>query len=148
MDVFHHAPPIHGIQNTEIQKKFFVTLLLLYSIRLIYYKHCLLEIVQTVKFLVNVNETILYISIVNENLLFILQDALTDAVAEAERIEVEGQEIYAHKGILQSARYIKRTLEDNQILEKAFQKVPVSIIFSILKAIEEKKEACLRNLHL
>ena len=23
MDVFHHAPPIHGIQNTEIQKKVF-----------------------------------------------------------------------------------------------------------------------------
>ena len=28
---FHHAPPIHGIQNTEIQKKFFVTSSLLYS---------------------------------------------------------------------------------------------------------------------
>ncbi|XP_072028584.1 diacylglycerol lipase-beta-like [Amphiura filiformis] len=52
------------------------------------------------------------------------KDALTDAVAEAERIEVEGQEIYAHKGILQSARYIKRTLEENQVLEKAFHKVP------------------------
>ena len=23
VDVFHHAPPIHGIQNTEIQKKVF-----------------------------------------------------------------------------------------------------------------------------
>ena len=23
VDVFHHAPPIHGIQNTEIQNKFF-----------------------------------------------------------------------------------------------------------------------------
>ena len=32
VDVFHHAPPIHGIQNTEIQKKFFVTSSLLYSI--------------------------------------------------------------------------------------------------------------------
>ena len=72
-----------------------------------------------------------------------MQDALTDAVAEAERIEVEGQEIYAHKGILQSARYIKRTLEENQILEKAFQKVPVSIIVSIRPTKEN--EACLRN---
>ncbi len=60
-------------------------------------------------------------------LLYILQDALTDAVGVAERIEVEGQEIYAHKGILQSARYIKRTLEDNHVLEEAFRKVPVSI---------------------
>ena len=32
VDVFHHAPPIHGIQNTEIKKKFFVTSSLLYSI--------------------------------------------------------------------------------------------------------------------
>ena len=23
VDVFHHAPPIHGIQNAEMQKKFF-----------------------------------------------------------------------------------------------------------------------------
>ena len=32
VDVFRHAPTIHGIQNTEIQKKFFVTSSLLYSI--------------------------------------------------------------------------------------------------------------------
>ena len=32
VDVFHHAPLIHGIQNTEIQKKFFVMSSLLYSI--------------------------------------------------------------------------------------------------------------------
>ena len=32
VDVFHHAPPAHGVQNTEIQKKFFVTSSLLYSI--------------------------------------------------------------------------------------------------------------------
>ena len=32
VDVYHHAPPMHGIQNTEIQKKFFVTSSLLYSI--------------------------------------------------------------------------------------------------------------------
>ena len=28
----HHAPPIHGIQNAEMQKKFFVSSSLLYSI--------------------------------------------------------------------------------------------------------------------
>ena len=33
VDVFHHAPLIHGIQDAEMQKKFFVTSTLLYSIR-------------------------------------------------------------------------------------------------------------------
>ena len=66
----------------------------------------------------------------------ILQDALTDAVADAERIEVEGHEIYAHKGVLQSARNIKRTLEENQVLEKAFQRVPVSML-EILKHLRQ-----------
>ena len=32
VDVFHHARRIYGIQNAEMQKKFFVTSSLLYSI--------------------------------------------------------------------------------------------------------------------
>ena len=32
VDVFHHAPRTHGIQNAEMQKKFFVMSLPLYSI--------------------------------------------------------------------------------------------------------------------
>ena len=31
VDVFHHTPPIHGIQNAEMKEKFFVTSSLLYS---------------------------------------------------------------------------------------------------------------------
>ena len=34
VDIFHHAPPIYGIQNAVMQKKFFMTSSLLYSITL------------------------------------------------------------------------------------------------------------------
>ena len=41
VDVFHHAAPKHGIQNTEMQKKknFFVTSSLLYSIDVTSYRN-------------------------------------------------------------------------------------------------------------
>ncbi|XP_071960319.1 diacylglycerol lipase-beta-like [Antedon mediterranea] len=51
-----------------------------------------------------------------------LKDALTDATAECEQMDIEGHEIYAHKGILRSAKTIKTILTDNQIIEQAFQK--------------------------
>ncbi|XP_033123784.1 sn1-specific diacylglycerol lipase beta-like [Anneissia japonica] len=51
-----------------------------------------------------------------------LKDALTDATADSEKMDIEGREIYAHKGILRSATTIKTILTENQILEKAFQK--------------------------
>ena len=53
------------------------------------------------------------------------QDALTDATAESIKLDIEGQEIYAHKGITQSAVYIRDKLEKEHILERAFQQAPV-----------------------
>ncbi|XP_038064401.1 diacylglycerol lipase-beta-like isoform X2 [Patiria miniata] len=52
------------------------------------------------------------------------RDALTDATAESIKLDVEGQEIYAHKGIARTAMYIRDKLEREHILEKAFQKAP------------------------
>ncbi|XP_033630126.1 sn1-specific diacylglycerol lipase beta-like isoform X2 [Asterias rubens] len=52
------------------------------------------------------------------------RDALTDATAESIKLDIEGQEIYAHKGITQSAVYIRDKLEKEHILERAFQQAP------------------------
>ena len=50
--------------------------------------------------------------------------------AQSEEMTVDGIEgCLAHKGILQSAQYVKKTLEENHILEKAFDRVEVSMEF-------------------
>ncbi|XP_022092681.1 sn1-specific diacylglycerol lipase beta-like isoform X2 [Acanthaster planci] len=52
------------------------------------------------------------------------RDALTDATAESMKLDVEGAEIYAHKGIARTAMYIRDKLEKEHILEKAFERAP------------------------
>ncbi|OPL20657.1 hypothetical protein AM593_09186, partial [Mytilus galloprovincialis] len=52
-----------------------------------------------------------------------LKDAITDLSADSECLECEGLiGCVAHKGILQAAQYVKRTLEEKHILEDAFDR--------------------------
>ncbi|XP_070579406.1 diacylglycerol lipase-beta-like isoform X2 [Ptychodera flava] len=54
-----------------------------------------------------------------------LKDALTDMTAECSAMEIDGtDEIMAHKGILQAAKFIKNKLENEHILERAFREAP------------------------
>ncbi|XP_077979551.1 diacylglycerol lipase-beta-like [Glandiceps talaboti] len=54
-----------------------------------------------------------------------LRDALTDMTAECSPVEVDsGEEIKAHKGILQAAKYIRNILENEHVLERAFREAP------------------------
>ena len=57
----------------------------------------------------------------------LFQDVITDLVIDRGDLTIPGiQCASAHNGILQSAVYIQKTLEENQILEKAFQSLEVS----------------------
>ncbi|XP_052059315.1 diacylglycerol lipase-beta-like [Mytilus californianus] len=52
-----------------------------------------------------------------------LKDAITDMSADSECLECEGLiGCVAHKGILQAAQYVKKTLEEKHILEDAFDR--------------------------
>ena len=58
---------------------------------------------------------------------FLTQDAVTDLSADSEPLEMPGiQEGRAHKGILHAAKYIQQIIIELQLLNKAFEKAPVS----------------------
>lgn len=52
------------------------------------------------------------------------KDMLTDVSADAEKLDVEGHEIYGHRGIVNNSRYILGKLRELQLLENAFQRHP------------------------
>jgi len=62
--------------------------------------------------------------------LHLFQDAVTDLNADCECLSFEGLTgCVAHKGILQAATYVKNTLEEKHILEAAFDRAQVSILW-------------------
>ncbi|XP_030838432.1 sn1-specific diacylglycerol lipase beta [Strongylocentrotus purpuratus] len=52
------------------------------------------------------------------------KDMLTDVSADAERLDIEGHEIYAHRGIANNSKYILNKLKELNLLEDAFQRHP------------------------
>ncbi|XP_054762727.2 diacylglycerol lipase-beta-like [Lytechinus pictus] len=52
------------------------------------------------------------------------RDMLTDVSADAERLDKEGHEIYAHRGIANNSKYILNKLSELNILEDAFHQYP------------------------
>ena len=62
--------------------------------------------------------------------LHLFQDAITDLNADCECLSFEGLTgCVAHKGILQAATYVKNTLEEKGILEAAFDRAQVSMLY-------------------
>ncbi|XP_033123778.1 sn1-specific diacylglycerol lipase beta-like [Anneissia japonica] len=51
-----------------------------------------------------------------------VEDALTDANAESTVMIVDNQRMYAHKGILMVSRNIKQILDQEKLIEKAYEK--------------------------
>ena len=47
--------------------------------------------------------------------------------AECSNLDIEGLgTVQAHKGILQAAKYVQQKLQENHILDQAFERGPVS----------------------
>ena len=61
---------------------------------------------------------------------FLFQDVITDLVIERGELNIPGfPKACAHNGILQSALYLKNTLEQNKILEDAFSRAEVKYTY-------------------
>ena len=62
-----------------------------------------------------------------------LQDALTDLSAHPEEVTIvdELTGAKAHKGIWHAARYVSRILQEGRLIERAFERAPVSLTLAL-----------------
>ena len=60
---------------------------------------------------------------------FSSKDVITDLTADCETLDIDGVHSFqAHKGMVQAAKYVKATLENQHILEQAFDRAQVGVL--------------------
>ncbi len=60
--------------------------------------------------------------------MLLFQDAITDLSADGDPLDVESAPRgFAHRGMLQAARFVENQLSQEKILERAFSIAPVSL---------------------